>query len=116
MSEPRSVALLELLAAAAGARVVAADAGVRVGSDTGSNRRRLGGDGRIATHETIDRRLARDHGRGATGGPFDQPGSGTRRDRKSTRLNSSHGYISYAVFCLKKKKKKSSSTSRSTVR
>src|SRR2546422_6920212 len=28
-----------------------------------------------------------------------------RRDRKSTRLNSSHGYISYAVFCLKKKKK-----------
>src|SRR2546429_4638098 len=27
----------------------------------------------------------------------------TRRDRKSTRLNSSHGYISYAVFCLKKK-------------
>src|SRR5256884_2096754 len=29
-----------------------------------------------------------------------------RIDRKSTRLNSSHGYISYAVFCLKKKKKK----------
>src|SRR2546422_7555067 len=29
--------------------------------------------------------------------PFDQV------DRKSTRLNSSHGYISYAVFCLKKK-------------
>src|SRR3989449_3003552 len=27
----------------------------------------------------------------------------SRRDRKSTRLNSSHGYISYAVFCLKKK-------------
>src|SRR2546422_8580397 len=27
----------------------------------------------------------------------------TPRDRKSTRLNSSHGYISYAVFCLKKK-------------
>src|SRR5687768_18598264 len=34
--------------------------------------------------------------------------TGRRRlkDRKSTRLNSSHGYISYAVFCLKKKKKK----------
>src|SRR2546422_4367638 len=31
----------------------------------------------------------------------DLPGIG---DRKSTRLNSSHGYISYAVFCLKKKK------------
>src|SRR2546422_6560420 len=29
-----------------------------------------------------------------------------RADRKSTRLNSSHGYISYAVFCLKKKKNK----------
>src|SRR2546422_7139896 len=29
-------------------------------------------------------------------------------DRKSTRLNSSHGYISYAVFCLKKKKKSTS--------
>src|SRR5687768_17656982 len=31
---------------------------------------------------------------------------GRPEDRKSTRLNSSHGYISYAVFCLKKKKKK----------
>src|SRR2546422_5196010 len=29
----------------------------------------------------------------------------SRGDRKSTRLNSSHGYISYAVFCLKKKKR-----------
>src|SRR2546429_1122162 len=32
--------------------------------------------------------------------------AGSRRDRKSTRLNSSHGYISYAVFCLKKKKER----------
>src|SRR2546422_3425495 len=31
-------------------------------------------------------------------------GKAERPDRKSTRLNSSHGYISYAVFCLKKKK------------
>src|SRR2546422_8053155 len=31
-------------------------------------------------------------------------------DRKSTRLNSSHGYISYAVFCLKKKKNKEATT------
>src|SRR5687768_17980431 len=31
-------------------------------------------------------------------------------DRKSTRLNSSHGYISYAVFCLKKKKTKIKAT------
>src|SRR2546429_2141928 len=45
--------------------------------------------------------------------PSMPPGSAPRRshaarsadrDRKSTRLNSSHGYISYAVFCLKKKK------------
>src|SRR2546429_2386065 len=31
---------------------------------------------------------------------------GVTPDRKSTRLNSSHGYISYAVFCLKKKNQK----------
>src|SRR5688572_32041213 len=44
--------------------------------------------------------------RGAVGGsplPGREPG---RTDRKSTRLNSSHSQISYAVFCLKKKKKK----------
>src|SRR5690554_7171292 len=45
------------------------------------------------------------------GGPGDECGDGTRGgelalDRKSTRLNSSHVRISYAVFCLKKKKKK----------
>src|SRR2546422_7049719 len=34
------------------------------------------------------------------------------RDRKSTRLNSSHGYISYAVFCLKKKNRGGSDLSR----
>src|SRR5438552_16933758 len=43
-----------------------------------------------------------------TGGPSVRTpasrGFGTRRDRKSTRLNSSHQIISYAVFCLKKKK------------
>src|SRR2546429_7113753 len=33
-----------------------------------------------------------------------QPSRKADQDRKSTRLNSSHGYISYAVFCLKKKK------------
>src|SRR5437763_17124934 len=44
--------------------------------------------------------------RGAAG--FDQHAEGRadRLDRKSTRLNSSHRCISYAVFCLKKKKKK----------
>src|SRR2546422_7615160 len=35
-----------------------------------------------------------------------QPQDYVYGDRKSTRLNSSHGYISYAVFCLKKKKTK----------
>src|SRR5688572_13981784 len=46
-------------------------------------------------------------------GPGERPDDGRRRpgpdpgeDRKSTRLNSSHSQISYAVFCLKKKKKK----------
>src|SRR5260221_7777395 len=42
---------------------------------------------------------ARRHGR--------QAHHGQRRDRKSTRLNSSHTVISYAVFCLKKKKNQS---------
>src|SRR5436190_5556436 len=40
--------------------------------------------------------------------------SGSRRDRKSTRLNSSHTVISYAVFCLKKKKKQKKTTEENT--
>src|SRR5687768_18341762 len=36
---------------------------------------------------------------------FPSGGMNGKIDRKSTRLNSSHGYISYAVFCLKKKNK-----------
>src|SRR6266566_8480745 len=43
-----------------------------------------------------------DEWRGAA--PPDRPGRARVRDRKSTRLNSSHLVISYAVFCLKKKK------------
>src|SRR2546422_1675949 len=39
---------------------------------------------------------------------LNDPYHGNNQDRKSTRLNSSHGYISYAVFCLKKKKTKQS--------
>src|SRR2546422_8322503 len=38
------------------------------------------------------------------GGVLEEPVADRDPDRKSTRLNSSHGYISYAVFCLKKKK------------
>src|SRR2546422_11335398 len=55
------------------------------------------------------------HGHVDAGAEAEQPEGGrpaeqrpAPRDRKSTRLNSSHGYISYAVFCLKKKKKQSS--------
>src|SRR2546422_7773607 len=58
--------------------------------------------------EAIDRGTG--HGAAQSNGSRD-PGSRARgradccmADRKSTRLNSSHGYISYAVFCLKKKK------------
>src|SRR5438552_14866307 len=39
---------------------------------------------------------------------------GARRDRKSTRLNSSHQIISYAVFCLKKKNNKANENSRNS--
>src|SRR2546429_5750580 len=42
-------------------------------------------------------------------------GNVSRIDRKSTRLNSSHGYISYAVFCLKKKKKKKTQDKQQTI-
>src|SRR5687768_18003128 len=62
------------------------------------------------------RRPSRQQGRAAGRAAADRacPGARDRRqdgDRKSTRLNSSHGYISYAVFCLKKKKKEHHSTS-----
>src|SRR3712207_7855756 len=51
----------------------------------------------------------RDHARVAAGRDDPAPAQGAeddplRQDRKSTRLNSSHANISYAVFCLKKKK------------
>src|SRR2546422_5399776 len=60
------------------------------------------------------RRVARLHGQPRQidadapfpGGRDLERGEAGVEDRKSTRLNSSHGYISYAVFCLKKKKKK----------
>src|SRR3989449_8516437 len=45
------------------------------------------------------------------GGGGSPPVKDVITDRKSTRLNSSHGYISYAVFCLKKKKKTTSKRS-----
>src|SRR2546422_5690452 len=47
----------------------------------------------------------REDARGIVHAPAQDADLVERGDRKSTRLNSSHGYISYAVFCLKKKKK-----------
>src|SRR6266478_6391565 len=54
-----------------------------------------------AVHRTEPQNILR---RRLPGGCSRSPGD-RRRDRKSTRLNSSHSQISYAVFCLKKKKK-----------
>src|SRR2546422_1283089 len=51
----------------------------------------------VATRSGLLQHVSRHHGDGRH--------AAEGRDRKSTRLNSSHGYISYAVFCLKKKKK-----------
>src|SRR2546422_5225310 len=60
-------------------------------------------------YTTLFRSLVRAARRGSRETDFSCPNRrgrpGTDKDRKSTRLNSSHGYISYAVFCLKKKKK-----------
>src|SRR2546422_7918675 len=49
-------------------------------------------------------------GREGARAPGGRAGPRGVRDRKSTRLNSSHGYISYAVFCLKKKSLPAKST------
>src|SRR2546422_5409228 len=48
--------------------------------------------------------------------PAEQPLDQRRVDRKSTRLNSSHGYISYAVFCLKKQTTRAIPNARSAFR
>src|SRR2546426_8651955 len=67
----------------------------------------------LTCNRTVDEvrsRLCRPRIRGPSTSACDQAGSLLRAaaatDRKSTRLNSSHLVISYAVFCLKKKKKK----------
>src|SRR2546422_7221927 len=57
-------------------------------------------------YTTLFRSPGASSGRGRQGSYFEgRARRQTPPDRKSTRLNSSHGYISYAVFCLKKKKK-----------
>src|SRR2546430_5645981 len=55
--------------------------------------------------------VARDPATGVPRAEVDLGDCGAGRDRKSTRLNSSHSQISYAVFCLKKKKKTHTSVS-----
>src|SRR5438105_9544749 len=52
-----------------------------------------------------DRRCAAHPDRGGRSRPGEREDCRAGRDRKSTRLNSSHEWISYAVFCLKKKNK-----------
>src|SRR5438132_7078381 len=61
----------------------------------------VGDDGRHAALHRRDDRVG-----GAQIDADDQLAHVSQADRKSTRLNSSHTVISYAVFCLKKKKKK----------
>src|SRR2546422_3913862 len=69
----------------------------------GSSRERCGQKTAPALRDTCRQDLPDNHPLGRDG-----------LDRKSTRLNSSHGYISYAVFCLKKKKKTTTPTHRTT--
>src|SRR2546430_6947907 len=59
---------------------------------------------------SADRRRL-DRGESSRAAPGGHAAQRPASDRKSTRLNSSHSQISYAVFCLKKKKKKSSTLS-----
>src|SRR5258707_8523875 len=54
--------------------------------------------------KNAQRHILAEHGADAHGHPAGHRGHRRLGDRKSTRLNSSHANISYAVFCLKKKK------------
>src|SRR5690348_17535937 len=73
-----------------------------------SQPRRPAGDDRPYGRAAAARRSREDRRRGRRGAAARPAGRGDGEwlDRKSTRLNSSHPSISYAVFCLKKKKKK----------
>src|SRR3712207_8553815 len=66
-------------------------------------RRAARGGERVPHHEVEARHAGLGEGR-HLGELRDAPARADREDRKSTRLNSSHANISYAVFCLKKKK------------
>src|SRR5687768_17787645 len=74
--------------------------------------RKAGEDGRLQMLDRVEQPPGIGHFRqrpveiagGGDSPPELAPAMARFEDRKSTRLNSSHGYISYAVFCLKKKK------------
>src|SRR5688572_32534644 len=68
-----------------------------LGEDAIGDPRRIAAEPRVRRLQHVDDRDPRD-----LGGVL----HGQEQDRKSTRLNSSHSQISYAVFCLKKKKNK----------
>src|SRR3712207_7758933 len=72
------------------------------GSEAG--RGRLAPDGSPPTQRRRSRRKAPGRSEGRARARRGDPVRSAREDRKSTRLNSSHANISYAVFCLKKKK------------
>src|SRR5689334_24158818 len=82
----------------------------RIACDTARSRRsarfhpRRRSKGRRARDNTVS--TLRENADYASGDQNAPPPPRRRSDRKSTRLNSSHSSISYAVFCLKKKKKK----------
>src|ERR1039457_7737086 len=65
-----------------------------------ASRQLFGVDRRLCAGASADEPTSAD----ALGGVIGGPGPAVKSDRKSTRLNSSHLVISYAVFCLKKKK------------
>src|SRR2546422_5217164 len=100
--------------AAAGERACCGRRGAVAGGPA-AQQRKAGRDAGRVLREAVEavvgpaRRAVRVACRSSSGRPalFGE-GMARQRDRKSTRLNSSHGYISYAVFCLKKKKKNDS--------
>src|SRR5687768_17856850 len=107
-----------LLFASEGARVVVVDVNDAGGQAVAEEARGSGGEA-VYVHADVSQSAeaelmirAAEASFGRLDVLFNNAGiSHPNEDRKSTRLNSSHGYISYAVFCLKKKKKTESMNS-----
>src|SRR5689334_24412518 len=79
-------------------------------SDAGGDQPEFRDSQRRGRDEGVRRPGGRQSGLGRYPGRLDRLDHRPERDRKSTRLNSSHSSISYAVFCLKKKKNKTQKT------